>query len=1136
MTKQEQIWFNELVRDREENARILAKDSMKGYRQSPIDKYSDRAHFVYEFLQNADDAKAKRCKFSLNNDGLTFMHDGSVLFDISNPKSEGRDRNNGQLGGVNAITAAGLSTKNGNEIGRFGIGFKAVFQYTDEPKVFDDNIWFGLRDEIVPYLIGKDFVGRKPRETCFYIPFRSAEKGRAYSDVKEKIESIMYPLLFLSNLEEISFDFLESSGKYSKEVCDRKCYGENGTCIEVEFLILKAKSDGKKTETKVVKFSTETKDGRVSVVFGIDDKDRSIRLIPLQCPVFCFFPTKKETGLNFLIHAPFLLNDSREGIKEGNEYNIKLIVHLANLSVNAIDLLESRIPLEIHNWFCRRECGVKIIDDGILDYVPLNLKEKQDEISLKAFELCFNVFFTTQAVIPCQSGDDRALVYRKKEDVCWSSDGGLINLLTPTQLASLLGQPSLCWGFATVNGSNLSREKESFIKYCGNIVSWSSIKSKLTEGFFERQPIAWFKKLFDYIIQNSSWDLDSYKTFPMFLDGTGKAVPAFDADGNHVLYLPGEVTSTSKTIHPELLKFASVRKIVDLWKIKKESGLAVACRIVREDLVDGDEREYAQGLLKVLNFCDSCSDEELQKVGVAFKDHPALMAKFSSSSGMRIRVKSRDCYYPTDELRLYFNGCEGVPFVDVACLNEIIGPENFTLLERLLSVLEVRRMPKIFTEMRCKDVNSLYGETRKWHYSYKKQYEKWDDLYLYNIKEFYERFLAAQDIGLKREMSVLGWRFICQTIEQVVSGHEHIEDKMKGVHRYYYDYAWRTEEYETIFHDLVKNTIWLFDRQGALRRHEELFVETLNEMYDVHSASAKQLLEFLGIQHDERLMALNILSDDERQDLKAAKDIREAGLGSVTDVKSILGNIPEEVRQKICSGALTAEKILKAVDLLEQTEVVGRGVVAASQNIGAIVEDGDNPTTDDIITALSSDGRCAGLAGDEQHDALIEAKMIVKEVLESEGYEFTTGICEDEYGIINGVMKNGVEYPLVVHSYMDRSRPFQLNAADWAQLMKPNSMLLVRTGDGICPVPFKNLVCNRDKIDFSISTKDNLDMSDRIASLAHVMRWFKGLRFDFGSLIPMKAGTSQLFDLPENPMTNEQRNSQMTPDSAEGVL
>ena len=230
----------------------------------------------------------------------------------------------------------------------------------------------------------------------------------------------------------------------------------------------------------------------------------------------------------------------------------------------------------------------------------------------------------------------------------------------------------------------------------------------------------------------------------------------------------------------------------------------------------------------------------------------------------------------------------------------------------------------------------------------------------------------------------------------------------------------------------------------------------------------------------------------------------------------------------------TKEERQLANDLLRKYPLDQLKALAAGRqgNIAIRVKDSNVSATDTIAVSMA-DGQYAGLADAQKHDALVEAKKMVKVILEKEGYEFTRDICEDEYSIINGVMKDGVEYPLVVHSYIDRSRPFQLNAADWDQLMRPNSMLLVRTGEGICPVPFKNLVCNRDKIDFSISTKDNLDMSDRIASLAHVMRWFKGLRFDFGSLIPMKAGTSQLFDLPENPMTDEQRNSQMTPDSVE---
>ncbi|NJN77782.1 MAG: hypothetical protein HC803_05160 [Saprospiraceae bacterium] len=44
-----------------------------------------------------------------------------------------------------------------------------------------------------------------------------------------------------------------------------------------------------------------------------------------------FFPTRVETPFNFLIHAPFLLTDSREGIKFENAWNKRLIEFLANL-------------------------------------------------------------------------------------------------------------------------------------------------------------------------------------------------------------------------------------------------------------------------------------------------------------------------------------------------------------------------------------------------------------------------------------------------------------------------------------------------------------------------------------------------------------------------------------------------------------------------------------------------------------------------------------------------------------------------------------------------------------------------------------------------------------------------------------
>ena len=47
--------FQNLTADRKDSLRLLNKTSMRGIRESIIEKYSEKAHFVYELLQNADD-------------------------------------------------------------------------------------------------------------------------------------------------------------------------------------------------------------------------------------------------------------------------------------------------------------------------------------------------------------------------------------------------------------------------------------------------------------------------------------------------------------------------------------------------------------------------------------------------------------------------------------------------------------------------------------------------------------------------------------------------------------------------------------------------------------------------------------------------------------------------------------------------------------------------------------------------------------------------------------------------------------------------------------------------------------------------------------------------------------------------
>lgn len=970
MTNLEKQWFADLVKDREENARILAKDSMRGYRQSPIDKYSDRAHFVFEFLQNADDTKATTCSFVVDKGAVVFCHNGLVPFSVSNPRTEKIDRENGRLGGVNAITAAGMSTKvDGNQIGRFGIGFKAVFQYTESPSIYDDNIAFVLKDEIIPHLLDVNWSDRNPGETYFHIPYRIVDSSRAYTDISNKVTTLSYPLLFLSHLTSISFRTSEITGVYAKRVFESCSYKmRNGSAINVEFVRLQKTVDRTIETFDGLKFSSQTPFGRISIVFGISRNDKDYELIPLSEPAFCYFRTKKETGLKFLIHAPFLLNDSREGIKEGETYNDLLIAALSLLSTNAVYLMAHVLPDEVHDWFGVKRRGVKLITDQILKIIPLAIDSREGEVSFKSFVVAFRELFCGESVIPCVSDATGLLGYTCKADAVWSADGELVKLLSPAQLSQLEGRSRAYWVFPTVKDKY--GPSYNFIQSCvGHEVSLLDIVQKMDREFIRSQEISWIGQLCE-CINKDIFNVDKYKSLPIFIDNLNNVSSAFDAQGNQILFLPGNQCAFSKTIDVRLLKCEGVQKLVTRWGLKKASLLSDLKRVVREELCSAQENQYVERFRSIVNYCSTCTDEELIEIVKVFRATDSLLA-FNPATAKCGRRSARCCYYPTDDLMFYFEGSTDVWFVDIRKYKEIVGNAGERGLQRLMVAMEMRQSPPYWLELSRDQISELYGG-RTWHSSYRRQSEKWTDLYIKGCRTWFRRFQGETNSEIQLRMSVIFWQYCCEMVRMVVSGHEHIEDKLQGVHRYFYNYQWQEESYETYLHNLLKNTIWLFDNSGEMRRHADLVVEKMNDLYDVKSKEAWQLLELLGIRHDEKLMALNLLSEEDRRDLALVKDIRGSGLGNLSDAKILLERIPAEVRHKICTGVLSAEKILQAVVHLEQTQKVADNYVVASQKGGDEEASGDvgQARGVDVVMTLADNRMSGASQGEKSHMVL----------------------------------------------------------------------------------------------------------------------------------------------------------------------
>lgn len=319
--------IDDIRTDHEDLAKVLKKHT--GIRRTVEDLYPDNAHFIYELLQNAEDTGAKNVNFYLKKDALIFAHDGR-------PFNE-RD--------IKGITDIGEGSKSEDEdsIGQFGIGFKAVFAYTENPKIWSPTYSFEIKELVLPYEIeNKDRCGER---TCFEFPFNNPKKSKknAFNEVKNGLNNLpVITLLFLSGIESIQWKI------ENENLNEIKRNELNEFHIE-----LQRKNDNKILKSKhFLRFKENFKNLEkqyVSIAFNlefIDDKTiydpsielhKQMKIVPASRGHVCvYFPAEKEvSGLRFHLHAPFVPELSRASIKD-TEVNNPLYNELAKLAKKSL--------------------------------------------------------------------------------------------------------------------------------------------------------------------------------------------------------------------------------------------------------------------------------------------------------------------------------------------------------------------------------------------------------------------------------------------------------------------------------------------------------------------------------------------------------------------------------------------------------------------------------------------------------------------------------------------------------------------------------------------------------------------------------------------------------------------------------
>ena len=303
------------------------------------DIYSESQRFVFELIQNADDAAAQ----GVNNEvHFEFLTNCLIASHNGMPFNEPD---------INSLTSAGTSTKKNDQskTGYKGIGFKSVFGRSNRVTIFSDGfqfrfdklfhstklpwqiipIWTELKDlekNIAKFLTSSDYNVSTAIEINGTDPLQN--------DLDELLASGQI-LLFLRKITKISVAqngiptfSVEKNIVKQGEVFNEVTLSKNGkkvsTWIVKTFEKISVSEDTKSQLKKDDKTPDKLKDANFTeITFATRIEDGKLKpLTGEDSLIFTYLPTKVlEFKFPFLVNGSFLTNAAREGLHEDRAWN-----------------------------------------------------------------------------------------------------------------------------------------------------------------------------------------------------------------------------------------------------------------------------------------------------------------------------------------------------------------------------------------------------------------------------------------------------------------------------------------------------------------------------------------------------------------------------------------------------------------------------------------------------------------------------------------------------------------------------------------------------------------------------------------------------------------------------------------------
>ncbi len=624
--------------------------------------YSDRTHFVYELLQNAEDAIGRRAKRS--QDGFKRSVEFRLFRDRLELRHFGEPFDGADVRGICDVLR-GTKSDDTTQIGRFGIGFKSVYAYTSSPKIYSGDEHFRIERYIRPRSVPSRRL--REEETLFVFPFdhEVVPADEAFQQIQERLRLLgSRTLLFLRNIDEISWTSEGAAGgiyrrqdKAQDETRRSTVVGKHhaGSEVSEEWLVFERRAVVEPEAGSVAKVEAAFRVGK-------DETTGQEAIIPAQnSELVVFFPTEKPTNLGFLIQGPYRTTPARDNIVFPDPWNRRIIEETAILVAQLLPRI--------------RDMGM--LTASFLEVLPIHSSYFTPYSS--AFHPIFEHVrkaLTENTLLPTQSGH-----YVSAADAKLARSAALRELISDDQLKGLYrSDRPVKWLAADITYDRTPTLRRYLLDELGiEEVIAEGFARRFDADFVEKQTDGWMIRLYRFLgYQKALWRATTTwrqgvvaplrdKTFIRLEDGSHVA-PFRPQTGEPLAFLPLEMPTDLPTVRKEI---AADEQALEFLKDLGLSEPDIVDEVIGKTLPkyremgnrEIDDREHEGDIRKILLALATDSGGKGRRLINNLSRTPFLFAQNVKTGRVTPQTPS-SAYVRSPELEIYFEGNPSVWFLD----------------------------------------------------------------------------------------------------------------------------------------------------------------------------------------------------------------------------------------------------------------------------------------------------------------------------------------------------------------------------------------------------------------------------------------------------------------------------------------